>query len=212
MTDYNILEIIKSALELKKNNIFLNSLIPQISDNKLHFELKNELARNNYGSALTLVDNYLFNNTTNVYSYYSSDIKQFEFDFIENLSIKEIKIKLETKTFNLNTMINEKGDRLDYFSHWDNVNRFMVVIKKKYVEKIKHNLDRKLNITKEINIGKLGYYTKFSITDYEEDSEIERIQAMDEEAYSGHRNTTNWDHYNDDLDMDQQDPEFWNQF
>lgn len=212
MTDYNILEIIKSALELKKNYNFLNPLITQISDDKLCFELKNELIRNNYGNALTLVDNYLFDNFTNIFVYGSSDIKQFEFDFIENLNIKEIKVELETNTLYLNTMTNIKGDRLEYFSHWDNANRFMVVIKKKFAEKIKQDLDRKLNITKKLNIGKLGYYTKFLITDFEEDSEIELMQAMDDEAYSGHRNNTNWEHYNDDLDMDQQDPKFWNQF
>lgn len=42
--------------------------------------------------------------------------------------------------------------------------------------------------------------------------ESEQEDDYDYDVRDSYRDETNWSHYNDDLDMDQQSIEFWNQF
>ncbi len=175
-----ILNAIKSIFELNQGYNSLDVLLEKVSDRSFAQKINNEVKRRNYGVVTIMIENYLFENAHNPVAYGLMDIKQFDFDFLENHQVKSIKDFLGISTLNLNTATTLDGNQTDLFRHWDNLDRFAVLIKKELVEEIKINPSVGLNLSKEIVLAKLGYYTKFTIEKYDPSDEPEDLDPTGE--------------------------------
>ncbi|REG87690.1 HMG-box domain-containing protein [Winogradskyella sediminis] len=164
MDQINNLIALKSMLELNMINSNLNILLAQISNKILARKIINELKRRNYGHIITLIDEHLYQTNQNPLCYHKNDIKQFDFETIENSNIKDLKCVLGISILNFNTAKDISGEDTDFLIHWDNLNRFAVYCRKHLVEIIKEHPEYPLYIEKEIKEAKLGTYTKFTIS------------------------------------------------
>lgn len=106
-------------------------------------------------------------------------IKRFDFESLEGLTIEEIKKELNVPILNLNSVKNLEGEKTDYFRHWDNDNRFAVVIKNDLLEKVKANKDLVLSLEKNIKMANLGYYTNFLIVEYDDTEYFDSYDERD---------------------------------
>ena len=97
------------------------------------------------------------------------------------------------------------------FRHWENAGRFQVLATMSLVELIKNDENSLLCLTKEIKKSDKGYFSSLLISDHNTlYNDTEDYGNDDNSDYNYHN--TNWDLWNDDLDADHQDPDFWNQF
>lgn len=182
MDEVNNLIAIKSIFELNQGYNDLNILIANISDRNFAQKIINEVKRRNFGNITLMIEKYLFDNVQNSVAYDLKDIRQFDFDYIENTNLNHVKTKLGVSELKFNTATTIDGKDTDLYRHWDNLNRFAVVVEKELVQEIKSNSETSLNLSKELVIAKLGYYTKFTIEKY--DPTISKIShSKDDEHY-----------------------------
>lgn len=175
--DKQYLIAIKSYIELKKilmTKMDYSSLIfilSKISDYKLVDRIINEIQMMNFGKVSLIIDDYLYDNQECPRLFEIYDIKQFDFEYINNVTIDEIKDRLGVERINLYKMKDDAGNTLQYLKHWENDKRFSIVIHEQLIYKIKDNPNINLNVKKELICANLGYYTKFTIN--EECKEVE---------------------------------------
>jgi hypothetical protein len=162
---YNLLAI-KSIFELKMGYNLLNAIFVNIPDKIFVKNIINEIKRGNYGNITLMIDNYIYDNNLKTTLYNINDIKQFDFIVVEKTTIDEIKKLLEINQLNLNVVKDLKGNDTKFYRYWDNDNRVAVVLTIELVKSIKQNSEINLCLTKEVVLGKLGYYTKFTIEKY----------------------------------------------
>lgn len=175
MDEINNLIAIKSIFELNQGYNNLNVLLSKISDKYLAQRIINEVKRRNFGNITLIIEKYLFDNVQHTVTYDLNDIRQFDFDYIENTELNHIKAKLGLTELNLNKVETAEGNETNYYRHWDNLNRFAIVLEKNLVQEIKTNPEINLNLIKELVVAKLGYYTKFTIEKY--DPNIAKVNA-----------------------------------
>ena len=162
---YSLLAI-KSIFELKMGYNLLNAIFVNIPDKIFVKNIINEIKRGNYGNITLMIDNYIYDNNLKTTLYNINDIKQFDFIVVEKTTIDEIKKLLEINQLNLNVVKDLKGNDTKFYRYWDNDNRVAVVLTIELVKSIKQNSEINLCLTKEVVLGKLGYYTKFTIENY----------------------------------------------
>lgn len=201
----NTLIALKSIFELNQGISGVDFLLSKITNYSLHLKISQEFSRNNFGNAVTLIDKYLYEQIENPPVFDISDIVSFDFDSIYDETIEFIKTKLEIQELKFNYIKRSDGSNSNLGLHWDNEKRFSVVIDHNLLHSIKKNPEIKLDLFKEIISAKLGYYTKFVI-------EESTNEEFDDSNYEGFEDSTDWPNFNDDLDFDQQNEEFWNQF
>jgi hypothetical protein len=202
-----ILNAIKSLLELgyvasynKEINLFLKNI--EFVD--LKTSLINQIRRKNIGKAIAIIDTFLYDNTTKSHLFHEFDIRLFDFDFLEGMNLTQIISRIEVKTLNFNTIKDNPGSL--NFRHWENNGRFQILIEKSLLEKINTNENMLLYLSKATNASDKGYYTSFEILDNED------LYDDGSDENDSYNNGVDWDLWDDDLDSDQQDPDFWNQF
>ena len=171
-----------------RNNNFLMILIEGI-------EYKGTYSNGNGFISITYINNKIFKNlllriecinkyklTVKCFSepYYNKNIdfkrtyfdidllKQFTSDEQHGLNISDVKIYLGLEKLHLNFIKNKDGNKTNILRHWENDERFAVILEKKLVEKIKINNDIELSIFSEYKLANLGYYTNFRIEEFEE--------------------------------------------
>ena len=162
---YNLLAI-KSIFELKMGYNLLNAIFVNIPDKIFVKNIINEIKRGNYGNITLMIDNYIYDNNLKTTLYNINDIKQFDFILVEKTTIDEIKRLLEINQLNLNVFKDLKGNDTKFYRYWDNNNRVAVILTLELIKSIKQNNEINLCLTKEVVLGKLGYYTKFTIENY----------------------------------------------
>ena len=162
---YNLLAI-KSIFELKMGYNLLNAIFVNIPDKIFVKNIINEIKRGNYGNITLMIDNYIYDNNLKTTLYNINDIKQFDFIVVEKTTIDEIKRLLEINQLNLNVFKDLKGNDTKFYRYWDNNNRVAVILTLELIKSIKQNNEINLCLTKEVVLGKLGYYTKFTIENY----------------------------------------------
>ena len=162
---YSLLAI-KSIFELKMGYNLLNAIFVNIPDKIFVKNIINEIKRGNYGNITLMIDNYIYDNNLKTTLYNINDIKQFDFIVVEKTTIDEIKKLLEINQLNLNVVKDIKGNDTKFYRYWDNDNRVAVVLTIELVKSIKQNSEINLCLIKEVVLGKLGYYTKFTIENY----------------------------------------------
>ena len=169
--DKQYLLSIKSYIELKKtfmNQMDYSSLIfilAKVSDHDFVDKIINEIQMMNYGKVSLMIDNYLYDNHEYSPLFEAYDIKQFDFDYINNVTIDEIKDRIGVERINLYKIKDDAGNTLQYLKHWENDERFSIVIHEQLIYKIKNNPNTNLNVKKELICANLGYYTKFTINE-----------------------------------------------
>ncbi len=181
MKDIHTLIALKSAVELNRFKS-LNFFFSELSDKNLVRKIISEINRRNFGNISTLIDKYLYDKYQNTVFYQEKDIKQFDFEEIENCTIKHIKEVLGVSQLDFNTLKNIEGEETNLFRHWDNLNRFAVISKKELVDEIKKNNKINLNLSKEFVLAKLGYYTKFTIEKYDP-NQTKHSQSNNDDFY-----------------------------
>lgn len=124
-------------------------------------------------------------------TYFNIDVlKKFDFDRLENITINEIKAKLHILSLTLNVAKDKNGFPTNYLRHWNNEERYSIIIEKNLVEKIKDNYEIRLEIEKTIKNTELGYYTFFKIIEY---FETEYFDDDLRDVYDDYYyNTSNW--------------------
>ena len=167
MDELNKLIAIKSIFELGRCYGSITPLLSNITDRNLSQKILNEFRRKNMGNIISIIDQYLYDNFENTLCYKLKDIKQFDFDYLENSNLSHIKKVLNISQLNLNTLKTAEGEKTHLFRHWDNLNRYAIIIEKNLVQEIKNNSNLDLNLTKEVVLAKLGYYTKLTIEKYD---------------------------------------------
>lgn len=202
-----ILNAIKSLLELgyiasynKEINLFLKNI--EFVD--LKTSLINQIRRKNIGKAIDIIDTFLYDNTKKSHLFNEFDIRLFDFNFLEGMNLTQIISKIEVETLNFSANKDNPGSL--NFRHWENNGRFQILIEKSLLEKINTNENMLLYLSKAKNASDKGYYTSFEILDNED------LYDDGSDENDSYDNGVDWDLWNDDLDSDQQDPDFWNQF
>lgn len=97
-----------------------------------------------------------------------------------------------------NIGIDEKGQEYSYYDKED-------MLEIKFIENLK-NVSNNFN---HISMEEFLEYENLALADSEEIYSTDRFYNKHEESF---RDNTDWSNYNDDLDMDQQSEDFWNQF
>ena len=166
MNQINNLIALKSVFELKMGHKSMGHYITNISDKSFAKKIINEIKRRNFGNITLMIDNYIYENNQNSILYDVTDIKQFDFILVEKTTIVEIKRLLEINQLNLNVFKDLKGNDTKFYRYWDNNNRVAVILTLELIKSIKQNNEINLCLTKEVVLGKLGYYTKFTIENY----------------------------------------------
>ncbi len=162
MDEINNLIAIQSAIQLKEDYKGLDALIDTISDLKLAQEIINEVKRRNFGNISSIIDTYLFDNNQDNVLYKKNDIKQFDFSYIEKCNTKQIKKSIGVFQLPFYQEKNREGFDTGLYSHWDSLSRFAVLIDKGLAEELKKDPELLLNLTKELLLDELGYYTSFN--------------------------------------------------
>lgn len=191
MNDTNSLIALKSIFELGKGFKGFNPLLANISNHNLSKKILSEFRRKNIGNVISIIDRHLFENVQNSVRYEIKDIKQFDFVYLENSSLIQIKETLELSQLNLNIVKTEKGEETNLLRYWDNLNRYAILIEKDLVEEIKQNKEIRLTLFKEIVLANLGYYTKLTIDKFDpnksnsEDKNDENYHWQTYDDYNG---------------------------
>ena len=209
-----ILNSIKALLELgrvESNNREINTLLKSLEFKEFASSISTLIIRKNIGSAIEQIDEFLYNNIQKNHQFGMFDIKIFDFDFLQEININQLKTKIGLEKLHLNLIKNSDGTNSDIYRHWENAGRFQVLIPKYLTELIKNDEESLLCLKKEIKISDKGYFSSFLISDYNDlYDDTEDYDNDDSNDYN--YDNTNWDLWNDDLDADHQDPDFWNQF
>lgn len=216
MRDNFFLMAIQSMIELNQGYDGLNDLLKNIKDKSIVKTIIRELKMRNFGNIGSIIDQYLFDSLTGSLLFDPEDIKQFNFDVLENKKLDDIKCSLDLSQLNLNKIIYSNGKVSNIYRHWDNINRFAVIIHKSLVDELKSNTDTSLSLSKELIISKLGYYTKFTIYKFEPTPPDQSSGIVDERPTFGDYNGSyaqDYAGYSDQLINDalDGDPDFiWN--
>jgi len=165
--DKQYLISIKSIFELNTDYSSLTFFLQKLSDRKIANKLINEIMLRNYGKVISEIDDYLHKNDKEPVLYETTDIKAFDFDFINKETIERIKEKIGISSIQLYAVKDRKGNETSLLRHWNNENRFAIIIERDLAKEIKENPKLELDVDKEIIRAKLGYYTKFIIEKYE---------------------------------------------
>lgn len=166
--DKQYLISIKSIFELKNDFSNVNYFLSKLSDKQLANRINSEIKLMNYGKVISKIDNYLFDKKTQSVLFEMIDIKVFDFDSIKKETIEKIKEKIGIEKFDFYPAQDENGNETTLLRHWDNLNRFAIVIKRELSNKINENPKLILNVKKEIVLANLGYYTRFTIERHED--------------------------------------------
>lgn len=203
-------------IELNLGFVGFNDLLANISNKSIVKRIINEFKMRNFGNISSIIDQYLYDSNQEPLIYNIEDIKQFDFDLIEGKNLEEIKNSLELSQLNLNRIIYSNGKESNIYRHWDNINRFAVIIEKRLVNELKTNPDTSLSVSKQLIISNLGYYTKITIYQYEPTHPYECKDVVDERPTFGDYNGSyaqDYAGYSDQLINDalDGDPDFiWN--
>jgi hypothetical protein len=185
--DKQYLISIKSIFELRTGFSSLSYLLDKLSDKQLVNTISNEFKLMNYGKVILAIDNYLFEKFTNTPLFEKTDIKMFDFENISQETIDTIKQKIGLEKLELLIVKDNEGKETSLLRHWDNPNRFEVIIERELFDEIKENTELELNVVKEIILVNLGYYTKFTI-----EKHIEYQDNNDYDYNYNAYNSSNW--------------------
>lgn len=188
MNDYNILIAIKSILELNDDFNLIDDLINNLDDLEFSKKFKQEFILKNYGASLILVENYMFDKFENSFFYNKEDIKFFDFDNLDNLTIERLKNLLDIDNIGFNAITNSRGVKTDNYMYWNNKNRFAIFCDKILLSLLISNKELNINLKKELKIAKLGYYTKFTISNPDK-----KVSNNNQEA---HKTKNTYNNYN----------------
>lgn len=166
--DIQYLISIKSIFELNNDYSSLAFFLKKLSDRQIANKISNEIRVRNYGRVISEIDNYLYENNKKPALYETTDIKVFDFDYISKEKIEGIKKKIGVENIQLYATKDKEGNDTSLLRHWDNENRFAIIIDRNLSKEIKENPELELDVSKEIILANLGYYTKLTIEKYEE--------------------------------------------
>jgi len=186
--DKHYLISIKSIIELGEDFSSLSFFTTKLSDSNLADKIINEIKLMNYGKVISVIDNCLYEQFEEPVLFETTDIKIFNFDTISQETIKAIKDKIGIERIPLYKVKDLEGNESSLVRYWDNTNRFAIIIESELVNNIKEDPELELNVSKEIVLANLGYYTKFTIEKYQE--HLEYID--DDDYYYDDYNSSNW--------------------
>lgn len=166
--DKQYLISIKSIFELNKDYSSLTFFLQKLSDRQIANKISTEIRLRNYGRVISEIDNYLYKNIKEPALFEITDIKVFDFDYISKETIESIKAKIGVNNIQLYVSKDKEGNDTSLLRHWDNENRFAIIIERDLSKEIKENLELELDVNKEIILANLGYYTKLTIEKYQE--------------------------------------------
>lgn len=161
--DKQYLIAIKSIVELKTTSFDLSFLLSKLTDKQFAYKIANETKLMNYGKVISIIDNYLFEKILDPVLFDMSDIKKFDFDIITQETMTVIKEKIGVEKTYLKTVKDKHGSNTSSLRHWDNINRFAIIVNKDLLNSVIQNPQLLLCADKQISLGTLGYYTKFTI-------------------------------------------------
>lgn len=184
--DIQYLISIKSIFELNKDYSSLAFFIQKLSDRQIAYKISNEIRLRNYGRVIFEIDNYLYENNKRPALYELTDIKIFDFNNIWKETIECIKKIIGVEIIILYAVKDEEGNDTSLLRHWDNENRFAIIIDRNLFKKIKENPDLKLDVNKEIILANLGYYTKLTVEKHEENQEYYEYDYSYDEYYDSY--------------------------
>ena len=187
---------LKSAIESMRGNS-IKSLLSKISDIYLKRKIFNEISRNNYGNVISIIDSYQFEYFQHMKTYEFNDIKQFDFDEIDNCSFNKIKRELDLPEINFYNLKNIEGEDSGYYRYWNNLNRFTVFCRKELFKEIEKNPEYPLFLEQELMEGKLGFYTKFTIYSQEYINDLREDRVTDR-SHMGEYRDWHMDAYEND--------------
>lgn len=186
--DKQYLISIKSIFELNKDYSSLPFFLQKLSDKQISNKIINEIKIRNYGRIISEIDKYLYEKKVEFVLYEITDIKIFNFDYISKEKIEKIKEKIGVTNIQLYTAKNKEGNDTSLLRHWDNENRFAIIIERELSKEIKENPELELNVKKEIILANLGYYTKLTIEKHEEYQESYDYDYN----YNDYYDSSNW--------------------
>ncbi|WP_179318842.1 hypothetical protein [Winogradskyella helgolandensis] len=188
---------INSAIELERTYP-LSHLIHKIPNNDLKSKLLKERLFFNYGNIINIINKYLYERVNAEEYYTDEDVKDFQFENIENTTIDIIKKEIGISKFHFKT---DEFRNNANFRHWDNLNRVAVICNKELVQKIKLNPKLLLFLEVEKKYGKLGRYTRLTIYTQEEAERYYDDRVTDRSQLGEYNNWHSDAYENDDSNL-----------